>query len=108
MFVSPSTVAVFRQRTKAGAMLGTGDVAIIYHISSTAANGWLAGHSDTASKPRRQQAVHPTSRARLSANPETRRRGRRARRALQTAARHRAITEDEAALDASDLGRSRY
>ena len=58
-------------------MLGTGDVAIIYHISSTAANGWLAGHSDTASKPRRQQAVHPTSRARLSANPETRRRGRR-------------------------------
>lgn len=35
-------------------MLGTGDVAIIYHISSTTGDGWLAGHSDTASKPRRQ------------------------------------------------------
>jgi hypothetical protein len=35
-------------------MLGTGDVAIIYHISSTTGDGWLAGQSDTASKPRRQ------------------------------------------------------
>jgi hypothetical protein len=35
-------------------MLGTGDVAIIYHISSATDDGWLAGQSDTASKPRRQ------------------------------------------------------
>lgn len=38
-------------------MLGTDDVAIVYHISTTTADGWLADGSDTASKPRRQQAV---------------------------------------------------
>jgi hypothetical protein len=42
-------------------MLGTGDVAIIYYISSTKAHGWLAGESGTASKPRRQQAGHQQS-----------------------------------------------
>jgi hypothetical protein len=31
MFVSPSTIAVSRQKNVGSAMLGTGDVAIIYH-----------------------------------------------------------------------------
>lgn len=88
-------------------MLGTDDVAIIYHISSTAADGWLAGDSDTASsrKGSRQctrRLVRDYQRfQRLGGEAVV------ARRALQTAACHRAITEHEAALDASDLGRSR-
>lgn len=62
-------------------MLGTDDV----DISSTTANGWLADDCDTASKPKRQQAVLlrvPTSRTRPPAIPETRRGGRRRRRTL--------------------------
>jgi len=73
-------------------MLGTDNV-------DTTANGWLADDCDTASKPRRQQAVLlrvSTFRARPPAIPETRRGGR--RRTLQTAARHRGSTHDEATL----------
>ena len=63
-------------------------------ISSTADDGWLAGQSDTASKPRRQLSNPRDSAARPGG--------------YCTAARHRAITEDEVALDASLLGRSRF
>jgi hypothetical protein len=87
--------------------LGTDDVAIIYHISSTAADGWLAGESDTASSregsrqcPRRLVRDYEQF-LRLGGEAGV------ARKTLQTAARHRAITEDEAALDVCDLGRSR-
>lgn len=87
-------------------MLGTDNVATTYHISSTAAYGWLAGGSDTASKPTRQHLRLPADLCETTSN--SRDSARSARRALQTAARHRA-TEDEAAIrcDASLLGRLR-
>jgi hypothetical protein len=65
MFVSPLIVAVSRQKIVGSAMLGTGDVAIIYHISTTGeTGGW------------RVRVTRHRSREGSSKIPETRRRGR--------------------------------